>query len=260
MASQHKNLVALLFLASLAIRYQLFTHAASTSPPISHKRTIAMSPFGSDYDYEDDYDNHTPQPEVKSSVRTPLLYQKPELCQYNPCLEDQEPCEHLAEVTGCLCPGVSESNEPPHPPRIQALLPASQGGNLGDIEVQWCAPSSVVSSYRVVVEGRKGDALEFRKNLRRGLVGSLEVGTKVCVEAVNSAGRSSPSEFSCKRYDHDGSSDHKLLVSVIAGGVSFLLLLVIASVILWKCQMCQKTRRHSADGLRNPSYSKEGPL
>ena len=117
-----------------------------------------------------------------------------------------------------------------------------------------------MTSYRVVVEGRSGDALEFKKDSRKGVVGSLEVGTRVCVEAVNSAGNSSPSEFSCKRFDRDESSDHNLLIWIIAGGIALLLILVIASVILWKHQLCQKATRNSADGLGNPSYSKEGPL
>ncbi|CAG5990430.1 unnamed protein product [Menidia menidia] len=94
---------------------------------------------------------------------------------------------------------MSGSDEPPHAPRIRALLPATEGENTGEIQVQWCAPSSSVSSYKVVVEGREGDALEFGEAVRQGLVGALEVGTKVCVEAVNAAGPSSPSEFSCKR-------------------------------------------------------------
>ncbi|KAM6924308.1 leucine-rich repeat neuronal protein 4 [Xenentodon cancila] len=260
MASLLKNQAALLLFTSLAIRFHLFTHAASTSPPVTRKRTIIMTAFGSDDDYDDYYGTQSLPPEVLSSVKTPLLHQKPELCPYNPCLEKQDPCEHLSATTGCLCPGMSGSEEPPHPPRIQALMPVSEGDNIGKIEVQWCAPSSVVTFYKVVVEGRNSDALEYENDSRRGYVGSVEVGTKVCVEAVNNAGFSSPSPFSCKRYEHAVSSDHTLLVWVIAGGVGLLLLLLITSVVLWRHQMCQRAKRHSADELGNPSYSTEKTL
>lgn len=238
-----------------------FTYAASSSPSTTRRPIKYIKGLDSDDDYEDDYaDKYTPPPEVVASMRTPLLHREIHPCQYNPCLENQEPCAHLAAETGCLCPGMSGANDPPHAPRIETLLPVSEGENRGKVEVHWCAPPSVVSSYRVVVEGSGDDALEFGDALRRGLVGSLEVGSKVCVEAVNKAGHSTPSEFSCKRYEAPEISDHQLLAWVIGGGVGLLLLIVIAAVILWKLKICRKTKRDSADGLGNPSYSTEGTL
>lgn len=224
-----------------------------------------MTAVGSDDDYEDDYGdedhnhnhNHTPEI-VQDTGRNNFLHSSPQLCQYDPCSENQEPCEQISEKTMCLCPGVSGADKPPHAPRIQVLQPISKGNDRGKIEVQWCAPSSVVSGYRVVIEG--SEPLEFGGVSRRGFVGSLVVGTKVCVEAVNSAGHSSPSEFSCKRYDIPESSDHKLLAGIIGGGVALLLLLIIGAVIFWQYQMRKKAKRDSADGLGNPSYSTEGTL
>ncbi|GAA6225315.1 LRRN4 C-terminal-like protein [Lates japonicus] len=257
MTSLFKNLaVLLLFLiATPLLHSHLFTHAASASPPITHPRIIFMPDFGSDEDDADD--DHSPPPIVPFSARVPLTR---ELCQYDPCSEKQEPCEHLSSRTGCLCPGLSGADMPPHAPRIQALLPVNEGDNRGKVEVQWCAPSSVVSGYIVVVEGSNRYTLEFGDALRQGLVGSLEVGTKVCVEAKNKAGHSTPSDFSCMRYDHSESSDHKLLAWVIGGGVTLLLLVIVAAVTLWKLKMCQKGKRDSTDGLGNPSYSSDGPL
>lgn len=219
-----------------------------------------MPDLSSEDNYDDEYpdnDNHSSPPEVLHTVQT-LLQLNPQLCEHYPCLENQEPCKQISTRTGCLCPGISGANEPPHAPRIHVLQPISEGADRGKLEVQWCAPSSVVSVYRVLIEG--SEALEFKGVLRRGLVGSLEVGTKVCVEAVNSAGHSVPSEFSCTRYDLPEFSDHKLFVGVIGGGVALLLLLIIAAVILWKHQMRKKAKRESADGLGNPSYSTEGTL
>ncbi|XP_072251719.1 uncharacterized protein [Leuresthes tenuis] len=261
MAHMRRNLVALLFFVSPLLHSHLVSHAASTSSPITRHRIIFMTGLGSEHNYDDDYDdNYSPPSEVPSSVKTPLLHKEQKQCQYDPCLENQEPCHLLAERTHCLCPGMSGSDEPPHAPRIQTLLPVSEGDNVGKVEVQWCAPSSLVSLYRVVVEGGDSEALEFENTLRRGLVGSLEVGTKVCVEAVNNAGHSSHSEFSCKRYEQPQSSDHKLLAMVIGGGAAILLLLVAMAVIPWKYKMCQKAKRNSTNGLGNPSYITEGTL
>ncbi|XP_068446942.1 LRRN4 C-terminal-like protein [Clinocottus analis] len=262
MTSLRKNLVVLLLFlgASPFLHSHLSTHAASTPSPPRH-RIIFMTDFSSDDNYDDEYsdnDNHSSPPEVLHAVKTTVLNQNQQLCQYNPCLENQEPCKQISTRTGCLCPGISGDNEPPLAPRIHVLQPISEGADRGKIEVQWCAPSSVVSVYRVLIEG--SEAMEFQEDLRRGLVGSLEVGTKVCVEAVNNAGHSVPSEFSCTRYDLPEFSDHKLFVGVIGGGVALLLLLIIAAVILWKHQMRKKAKRDSADGLGNPSYSTEGTL
>ncbi|KAM4621274.1 LRRN4 C-terminal-like protein [Polymixia lowei] len=262
--SLRSNLVLLLlfltpdsFLPSL-----LFTHAVPTSPPITRPRILFVTDVGPDDDYYDgDYsDKHSSPPSVPSSIKPTLLPHDPQPCQYNPCLENQEPCAQLSSQTGCLCPGLSGANQPPHPPRLQGLVPVNDGDGRGKVEVQWCAPSSVVSRYRVVVEGSKGGALEFGEALRHGLVGSLEVGANVCVEAVNMAGHSGPSEFSCLRYDPTDSPNYALTVGVIGGGVAFLLLVLIAALILWKRQACRKAMRGSTEGLGNPSYSTEGNL
>ncbi|XP_078116633.1 LRRN4 C-terminal-like protein [Sander vitreus] len=255
MTSLCRNLAALLlFLSASPLHHShLSTHAASTFPPTTRPPIIFMTALGSDDDYDDDYlDNYSSPPKVVHAVKTTLLQREAQPCQYNPCLENQEPCEQISAKTGCLCPGVSGVDEPPHAPIIQVLRPISEGDDRGKMEVQWCAPSSVVSGYRVVIEG--SEALEFGEVSRRGLVGSLEVGTKVCVEAVNSAGHSPTSEFSCKRYTPPESSEHKLFAGIIGGGVA-LLLLIIAAVILWNHQMRKKAKRDSADGLGNPSYT-----
>lgn len=263
MTSLCSNLaVLLLFLnASLLLHSHLFTSAAPSSPPVTRPRIIFMTSLDSDNDYDEDdiSENHSSPPEVLSSIKTSVLQGKQQLCQYNPCLENQEPCAQISAKTGCLCPGMSGAHVPPNAPRINVLLPISEGEDRGKVEVQWCAPSSVVSRYRVVIQGRERDALEFQASSRRGLIGSLEAGDKVCVEAANNAGYSISSDFSCKRYNPPDSSDHKLLAGVI-GGVVFVLLLIIAAVILWKYRLSQKARTDSADGLGNPSYYKEGTL
>ncbi|XP_068596917.1 LRRN4 C-terminal-like protein [Brachionichthys hirsutus] len=262
MTSLRRNLVFLLFFLSASpfLHSHLFTYAASTSPPITRPRIIFFTDVGSDDDDGDEYsDNHSSHPEMLSPMTT-KLNRRSQLCQYNPCLENQEPCAQMSDRTGCLCPGVSGADVLPHAPRIHSLQPITEGENRGKVEVQWCAPSSVVSEYRVVIQETEQDALEFQAPSRKGFIESLEPGVKVCVEAVNNAGRSLPSEFSCRRYSALDSSDHKLLAGIIGGGVALLLLLIMAAVILWKYQMYKKAKRESSDGLGNPSYSTEGTL
>ncbi|XP_068182456.1 leucine-rich repeat neuronal protein 4 [Antennarius striatus] len=262
MTSLCRNLALLLFFLSASpfLHSHLFAYAASTSPPITRPRIIFFTDMGSeDSDGDDYYDNHSSPPELLSSMTT-NLHQRPRLCQYSPCLENQEPCAQMSERTGCLCPGISGADVPPHAPRIHILQPITEGENRGKVEVQWCAPSSVVSKYRVVIQETERDILEFKSSSRRGFIESLEPGIKVCVEAVNKAGHSLPSEFSCRRYSSFDSSDHKLLAGIIGGGVSLLLLLIMAAVILWKYKMYKKAKRESSDGLGNPSYSTEGTL
>ncbi len=262
MTSLYWNLTVLLLFVSVSplLHSHLFTHAASTSPPVTRHRILYITGLGGDYDDDDDAEDYSSPPEVLTPVRTTLQQLEKQLCHYNPCLENQEPCAQVSKKTGCLCPGVSGDDAPPLAPRIKALQPISTGEDRGKVEVQWCAPSSVVSRYRVVIQGSEGDAREFQADSRRGLVGSLEAGTKVCVEAVNNAGHSIPSDFSCERYNPPDSSDHDMLAVIIGGGVALLLLLIIGFVILWRYQVYRRAKRDSTDGLGNPSYSTEGTL
>lgn len=251
----------LLFLSTLPFfNSLLFTRAASTSAPVTQQQLVIMTLRGSNDDYEEEEEEDGNQSSPPAVNINPVLHQEPpQPCQYNPCLEDQPPCAALSEQTGCLCPGFSGASKPPHAPRIHDLLPVKEGPDSGKVEVQWCAPSSVVSGYRLTIEGN-GSPQMFKDTKRRGLVGYLEVGTKVCVEAVNSAGYSSPSDFSCQRYEPQKTFDHRLTVGVLAGAAIILLLIVIGAVVFCKYRICHRTKRDSNDGLGNPSYSTEGTL
>lgn len=249
MKSLHRNLTALvLFLSAWPLFHShIFTHAASASPPVTHEWFV----LGTD---------ETDPSFGPATVKTTLLKNEPPRpCNYDPCSENQEPCTTLSAKTGCLCPGVSGADEPPHSPRISAMKSVRTGNDKGKVEIRWCAPSSLVSLYRVVIEGSE-ERMEFQAVERRGVIRSLEAGTKVCVEAVNKAGSSSPSNYSCLRYDPSESSDHTLLTVIIGGGIALLLLITVTAVIIWQCKKCQKANRNSADGLGNPSYSTEATL
>lgn len=254
MRSLYWNLLILFLTASPLLHYIFPAQAASTSSPVTRRRITFIK---SDFDYEESI---SPPPELLQYTHTAVLHGEPQLCQYDPCRENQEPCMDISERTGCLCPGVSGADVAPQAPRISELQPISNGNDRGDVEVRWCAPSSVVSGYRVVFQDSNRQPLEFQAFLRSGSVGQLDPGEKVCVEAVNKAGHSVPTEFSCQRYDPPGSPDPRLLAGVIGGGLTFILLLIIVALSLNKCKSCQKVKTDSADGLGNPSYSKEETL
>ncbi|KAJ3587509.1 hypothetical protein NHX12_011106 [Muraenolepis orangiensis] len=249
----YKSLAMLLLFLTLDLTLQL-TNALSTSSPTTqpHIRFVSIYP-----DYDTDYaDSPSDPPSVVTPAgRTRLLH---ELCQYDPCQEDQPPCADLSARSGCLCPGLSGAQQTPHPPRLQGLLPPSGDGEGS--EVRWCAPSSVVSGYRVVVEGDRGTALEFGAQARGGRVGPLEAGAQVCVEAVNKAGHSAASESSCTHYQPPALLSSSVKAGLIGGGVALLLLVVIAMMILWRWRARRKTTEGSAEGLGNPSFSTEGHL
>lgn len=260
MTSLGRNLTTLLLFLNLSpFLLHLFTHANSVKPPVTRKKIIYMT--GVDIESEYDNDDHSSPPEVVLPAKTTVLRRSQEFCDYNSCLENQEPCTQISSRTGCLCPGVSGPNQLPHAPRLKEFLTITEGEHIGSIEVHWCAPSSVVSKYRVVVERSNRPALDFSHVSRRGMVGSLEPGDKVCVEAVNNAGSSSPSEYSCSRYDRDAHvSDSKLLIGLIGGGVALLILLIVVPVILVKYKAYKKTKNGAGDGLGNPSFSTGGTL
>ncbi|KAK7922410.1 hypothetical protein WMY93_009312 [Mugilogobius chulae] len=150
----------LLFLSTLPY-FHLFTLAASTSPPVTRSKFVIVPSWDTDDIDDEDIESQSIPP---SLGRIPNLHQEPpELCKYNPCLEDQPSCAVLSQQTGCLCPGLSGASEPPHAPRILELLPVNEGPDRGKIEVQWCAPSSIVLGYRVVIEGEQSTDLKDTK-------------------------------------------------------------------------------------------------
>ncbi|CAL8357130.1 unnamed protein product [Merluccius merluccius] len=254
----YKSLAVLLLFLTLDPSLWL-THAFSTSSPTTRTRIQFMTAVGfDDTDYDDDSPSNSPNVATPAGP-TRILHK---LCQYDPCREDQPPCtNHLAQI-GCLCPGLSGAHQLPHPPRLQGLLPpgSSEGGG-GGVEVQWCAPSSVVSGYRVVVEGNRSAALDFGAQARRGQLRPLEAGAEVCVEAVNGVGHSAASELSCTRYHPPAPHGGSVKAGLIGGGVAILLLLVVmAMMILLRRRARRKSTEGAAEGLGNPSYSAEGNL
>lgn len=224
-------------------------NSTSPKPPVTQFPIRFVTGLG-DYDYKEDEEESKP-PE-KSRPQDPSVKPIPQACDYNPCQDQQVPCAQLAMQNGCLCPGVTGPQQRPQPPSLEKIV---QEGS--DTVVTWCAPPSSVSSYRVVVDD--GEVLVFGERVRRAVVENLEAGMKVCVMAVNDAGTSSPLPSSCREYEPHGDGNLTLRAGVIGGGLGFILFLSLAALILWKFKTCQKSGS-DREGLRNSSYSSEGPL
>ncbi|CAK6449630.1 unnamed protein product, partial [Pipistrellus nathusii] len=117
----------------------------------------------------------------------------PVLCDYDRCRHLQVPCRELqAGPAPCLCPGLSSPDRPPLPPRLADVHVAAEAGGA---EVRWCAPSSPVLRYWLLLwEGggpprRSGP---FDATVRRAELRGLRPGGAyfVCVVAANAAGES----------------------------------------------------------------------
>ncbi|XP_036403433.1 LRRN4 C-terminal-like protein [Megalops cyprinoides] len=222
----------------------------STKPPVTRLRILYVTGLGDD-DYTD-YGDEDSKTTRSSHGPNPTLHGDPEPCDFDPCRDGQVPCAQLSANTGCLCPGVSGAHEPPKAPAVGQV---SQEGS--EVLVTWCAPLSTVTQYRVQVDGQ--DPLVFGERARRGTLGPLEAGARVCVEAVNEAGASQPSDRSCLEYKPQDDGSSALKAGVIGGGLGFLLLLSLTALLLWKRNACKKSGGDT-EGLGNPSYSSEGTL
>lgn len=117
------------------------------------------------------------------------------LCDYDRCRHLQVPCRELqsAGPTACLCPGLSSPAQPPAAPRLGEVRLAADDGSA---EVRWCAPSSPVLQYWLLLREGGGAAQKgppFNATVRRAELKGLKPGGVyvVCVVAANAAGESS---------------------------------------------------------------------
>ena len=180
----------------------------------------------------DDYDPDGDDDAVPTRSPAPPRDTDLEPCDYDPCQHEQIPCHLLSAQGDCLCPGLTSSLDVPEPPSLMVL---SQEGS--EVVVQWCAPSSPVTSYVVTVEA--GNTKEFGQNVRRGSIGEVPQGAKVCVLALNDSGLSDPVGGSCATFQSSEKSSTALKAGLIGGALGFLLLLSLA-LLLWRLRARRK--------------------
>ncbi|KAJ8412426.1 hypothetical protein AAFF_G00127620 [Aldrovandia affinis] len=160
---------------------------------------------------------------------------KSQRCEYDPCQDQQRPCVDLSVASDCQCPGLSGPLVLPEAPRFVHV--AQEGP---EVVVKWCSPASTVSHYQIVVEGR--EPLVVGELSRKGVLKDLEAGARVCVEAVNAAGVSSPSQYSCMSYEPERDGGLALKAGLIGGALGLLLLLFLVVFLLRRRKARGKSR------------------
>lgn len=181
-----------------------------------------IDPFLEPEDYSDDkYPDITSAPTPPHSTSTGPS----ERCDYNPCVENQIPCQQLKATRGCLCPGFTLADQAPLPPQVRSLA-----WNGSQVVVRWCAPYSDVDGYRATVGGVMWG--EFGTGQRSAGLGAVDDMTEVCLFALNAAGLS---KAMCQIYHYDGYSGRGLMLTlVLVGGALGLLLLLLPVILHWR--------------------------
>lgn len=113
-------------------------------------------------------------------------------CDYDSCRHLQVPCKELQKATHCLCPGLTSASLKPNPPRLGEV---SLQAETGSAVVHWCAPTSPVHHYRLLLWSEDQPLQEgppLNATFRRAELKGLHAGSTyvVCVVAGNSAGDS----------------------------------------------------------------------
>ncbi|XP_034502515.1 LRRN4 C-terminal-like protein isoform X2 [Ailuropoda melanoleuca] len=117
------------------------------------------------------------------------------LCDYDSCRHLQVPCRELqrAGPKACLCPGLSSPAQPPAPPRLGEVHVVAEDSSA---VVHWCAPSSPVHQYWLLLREGSGATQKgppLNSTVRQAELKGLKPGGVyvVCVVAANGAGESS---------------------------------------------------------------------
>ncbi|XP_051973096.1 leucine-rich repeat neuronal protein 4-like [Xyrauchen texanus] len=207
-----------------------------TSSPSQNATQAHVSLPGDTEDYNV-FEDITIEPSSSSTTQS----KGPKLqCLYDMCVEQYEPCLQLSFTTGCLCPGLSGYNIPPSAPYN---LKFSQEDGKG-VVVHWCAPTSVVTHYDIWVQGidkQMDRNIEVKQQKRTAVLGDVAAGVHVCVEAVNTAGRSGKESQSCDTFEpHHPDSGLALKLGIIGGVVGLIMVLVLVLLLL-RYKTWQKT-------------------
>ncbi|XDV20533.1 hypothetical protein PO909_025847 [Leuciscus waleckii] len=193
-------------------------------------------------DYSDDEETTT-EPASSSTSEAPELHP----CKYDMCVEQQQTCKELAAVTPCLCPGLSPQDNPPSPPHLSGLTQQDDKG----VVVHWCAPTSIVTHYIVLVKG-KDKVIEREINVeerKRAIeLRDVAAGALVCVKAVNIVGVSTESVQSCATFEPQHSGSGLALKLGIIGGVVGLIVLLVLALLLWRHKTWRKSTARNETG------------
>ncbi|ELK34553.1 Leucine-rich repeat neuronal protein 4 [Myotis davidii] len=180
-------------------------------------------------------------------------------CDYHPCQHLQTPCAELQRRLKCQCPGFSQEDAVPDPPKLQGVSEITDTSAL----VRWCAPNSVVRSYRVrySAEGRPGNRSavgDIYATARQHPLYGLSPGTtyRVCVQAANRAGLSRP-QASGRRGPCASFTTKPSFLLIFAGLSAAGGLLLVSTLVLSAC-LCRRARRQCSRAhlvaYKNPAF------
>ncbi|XP_077087304.1 leucine-rich repeat neuronal protein 4 isoform X2 [Siphateles boraxobius] len=210
-----------------------------SSSSSSQNDTRPRSPLN---DYSD-YEENTTEPTSSSTSEVPEFHP----CDYDMCVEQQQTCKELAAVTPCLCPGLSPRDNPPSPPRLSHLTQQDDKGVL----VHWCAPTSIITHYIVLVKGKDkviDKEIKVQERKRAVVLRDVAAGALVCVKAVNIAGISTENGQSCATFEPQHSDSGLALKLGIIGGVVGLVVLLILALLLWRHKTLRKSTARNETG------------
>ncbi|KAM6206992.1 leucine-rich repeat neuronal protein 4 [Sarcoramphus papa] len=210
-------------------------------PQLNSTRTNAQSEPASTRSlihYVDDYDYD----EQLTETPVQLAYTS---CDYNPCRHLQKPCSELQSASQCLCPGMSREDEVPDPPMLREVSEVTDSS----AQIRWCAPSSVVHTYELMLHAQGNEDRQFvldniYSTARQYTLYNLLPYTTyhICVTASNKAGSSQTVSQgipgnSCTRFKTKPSYKSVFAALSAASGL-FLISTIILSVCL--CKACKK--------------------
>lgn len=165
-------------------------------------------------------------------------------CDYHPCKHLQTPCAELQRRWRCQCPGFSQEDTIPDPPKLQGVSEVTDTSAL----VRWCAPNSVVRSYQVRYSpegwpGNQSAVADIYATARQHPLYGLSPATtyRVCVQAANGAGLSRP-RASGRTGPCASFTTKPSFVLILAGLCAAAGLLLVSTLVLSAC-LCRRGRR-----------------
>ncbi|ROL40668.1 Leucine-rich repeat neuronal protein 4 [Anabarilius grahami] len=210
-----------------------FLDLSSSSSSQNATRPRSYSGETDDYSVLEDTSTEPPGSSSTTSEDTEHNF-----CDYSMCVEHQQTCAELATATGCFCPGL-ERVLPPSPPTLSYLTQKDDKGVL----VHWCAPTSIVTHYKVLVKDKdRVREIPVEEKKRTTVLRDVAAGALVCVVAVNKIGVSAENKQSCATFKPQHPDSGLALKLGIIGGAVGLIVLLILALLLWR----HKKRRESS--------------
>ncbi|KAM4770884.1 leucine-rich repeat neuronal protein 4 [Rhinophrynus dorsalis] len=207
------------------------------------------------HDYEYEYEQQ--QEQEKTTLKIQRIP-----CDYNPCRHLQTPCIELQQLTQCFCPGLTEENVTPNPPRLRDVSEITDTS----AQIHWCAPNSAVEKYQLMYhpEGSMNKTIvdNIYITTRKYTLYDLLPDTTyhICAISLNKAGPSDSTNDNLSRSpctEFKTKPSHIIILAALSAlaGV-FLVAIAVLSVCLYKA--CKNNLVNQYDthlvSYKNPAF------